>query len=113
MSDEISMFIVLPNEPSGLKDLEKNFTKLNLSRLLTGSITDISLTLPKFKVESKLDLKAPLIGLGLKDIFEDSADLGGILSGDAPPLKVSKIVQKAFIEVNEEGSEAAAATGKS
>ncbi|XP_063995364.1 antitrypsin-like isoform X2 [Diachasmimorpha longicaudata] len=111
ISDGISMFIVLPNEPSGLKDLEKNLAKLDLNRLLAGTICKVNLSLPKFKVQSKLDLKAPLNDLGLKEIFEDSADLSGILSGDAPNLKVSKIVQKAFIEVNEEGSEAAAATG--
>ncbi|XP_015122619.1 leukocyte elastase inhibitor isoform X2 [Diachasma alloeum] len=111
ISDGISMFIVLPNEPSGLKDLQQNLTKLDLNRLLSGSLVKVNLSLPKFKVESKLDLKAPLSDLGLKDIFEDSADLTGILSAEAPHLKVNKIVQKAFIEVNEEGSEAAAATG--
>ncbi|XP_011312510.1 serpin B3 isoform X2 [Fopius arisanus] len=111
ISDDISMFIILPNDRSGLKDLEKNLTKLDLNLLLAGSMSEVSLTLPKFKVASKLDLKAPLLDLGLKDIFEESADLSGITSGDSTSLKVSKIVQKAFIEVNEDGSEAAAATG--
>lgn len=48
--------------------------------------------------------------MGVKEIFENSADFGNIT--DSERLKVSKVIQKAFIEVNEEGSEAAAVTGK-
>lgn len=48
--------------------------------------------------------------MGITEIFENTADLPGILKG--PPVKVNKIVQKSYIEVNEEGSEAAATTGK-
>lgn len=47
--------------------------------------------------------------MGLKSMFEDTADLSGITN---VPVKISKVMQKAFLEINEEGSEAAAATGK-
>lgn len=47
--------------------------------------------------------------LGLHSMFEDNADFGNLTK---EPVKISKILQKAFIEVNEEGSEAAAATGQ-
>lgn len=65
--------------------------------------------LPKFKLEESYDLKSDLSAMGLLDIFDSAkADLSG-MSG-AHDLFLSKIVHKAFVEVNEEGTEAAAAT---
>lgn len=52
-----------------------------------------------------------IVQLGMGEMFSDNANLSGLLES-AEPLKVSDVVHKAFIEVNEEGSEAAAATGK-
>lgn len=104
------MIIILPNEVTGLRNIEEGINKIKFERLLSGEQYEIDLFIPKFKIESKIDLKNSLNKLGMKKMFEDSANFTGII--DSPALKVSKIVQKAFIEVNEEGSEAAAATGK-
>nr|XP_012147539.1 PREDICTED: antichymotrypsin-2-like isoform X12 [Megachile rotundata] len=106
--DELSMVIILPNEINGLAEVEKKLQNTNIKDILNeGYVRDVHLYLPKFKVESKMELKEPLCKLGLTDMFTPRANFSGI--ADAP-LMVSKVVQKAFIEVNEEGSEAAAAT---
>jgi len=65
--------------------------------------------MPKFKLETNYDLKPPFQKMGMKDAFGGAADFSGMgwLKGD---LWISQIKHKAFVEVNEEGTEAAAAT---
>ena len=71
--------------------------------------SEVMLSLPKFKIESSLDLKPPLTQLGMGIIFGAGlANFTGIHSSGK--LYVSKASQKTFMEVNEEGTEAAAAT---
>lgn len=106
--DEFSMIIILPNEIDGLAQVEENLKGKNLGDVLNGDKIEVTLLLPKFKIESSIDLSQSLTKLGLGGIFENNANFSGISD---VPLKVSKAIQKAFIEVNEEGSEAAAATG--
>ncbi|XP_078044374.1 serine protease inhibitor 3/4 isoform X4 [Augochlora pura] len=106
--DSMSMLIILPNEVNGLAEVEKKMQNINLNYILNqGSVQDVKLYLPKFKIESKIELNSPLKKIGLTDMFTSRANFSGIADAD---LVVSKVVQKAFIEVNEEGSEAAAAT---
>ncbi|XP_057318329.1 serpin A11-like [Microplitis mediator] len=107
-SEAISMFIILPDKHSGLRDVENRIHNINFSSL-EGPKREVALHLPKFKIESKLDLKPILRNMGITEMFEDSADFTGIM--EDTQLKVSKVFQKAFIEVNEEGTEAAAVTG--
>ncbi|XP_057318337.1 uncharacterized protein LOC130663233 [Microplitis mediator] len=109
-SDSISMFIILPNQIKGLKKIESNLHEINFKDLHNRRSMEITLLLPKFKVESRFELQNTLSKMGVKEIFEDSADLRGI--AEPAQLKVSKVFQKAFIEVNEDGSEAAAVTIK-
>lgn len=74
---------------------------------------DTFLTMPKFKIASEYMLKKELIELGLETAFDPSnAKLQGFNENlDTKSLFIDEIIQKAFIEVNEEGTEAAAATG--
>ncbi|VDM82998.1 unnamed protein product [Strongylus vulgaris] len=66
------------------------------------------LTVPKMKVETDYKLKEALIKMGIDDMFSDEADLSGIVK--SPKLKVSDAAHKAIIEVDEEGTTAAAAS---
>ncbi|CAG5093853.1 Similar to SERPINI1: Neuroserpin (Gallus gallus) [Cotesia congregata] len=108
-SDSISMFIILPTEMNGLKACERHLHEINFKDLHRDRARiEVELRLPKFKIESEFQLQDTLVKMGVKEIFENSADFGNIT--DSERLKVSKVIQKAFIEVNEEGSEAAAVT---
>lgn len=68
----------------------------------------LSLKMPKFKTESAIDLKEKLIAMGMPSAFTGSADFSGMTG--SKDLLVQEVVHKAFIDVNEEGTEAAAAT---
>ena len=71
---------------------------------------DVEVHLPKFKLEIKYKLNSLLESLGMTDIFSQvKADLSGI--SPVKGLFVSKVIHKSYVEVNEEGTEAAVATG--
>lgn len=106
--NELSMIIIVPHEVNGLKTVQENLYRVNLSQSVQqSSARDVDLFLPKFKIESTLNLEETLKKLGMTKMFENGADFSGIAD---VALKISNVCQKAFIEVNEEGSEAAAAT---
>ncbi|XP_005526514.2 PREDICTED: leukocyte elastase inhibitor isoform X1 [Pseudopodoces humilis] len=113
---ELSMFILLPRDTeedsTGLQKMEKRLTLEMLQDWTCPEnlyYTDVHVRLPKFKLEESYDLKSDLVAMGLLDVFDSGkADLSG-MSG-ARDLFLSTVVHKAFVEVNEEGTEAAAAT---
>ncbi|XP_039890800.1 leukocyte elastase inhibitor-like isoform X1 [Simochromis diagramma] len=115
VGEELSMFILLPKESSGpLLKLEKELTQERLNewtdRKNMSTRSEVVLHLPKFKLEEDYKLNDPLAKLGMKDVFcAGRADLSG-MNGDGG-LFLSTVAHKAFVEVNEEGTEAAAATG--
>lgn len=110
----MSMVILLPHEVDGLIKLERLLTpeRLNewLSDLDKQSVRKMVLQIPKYKLETKYDLIPSFKNLGMNDAFEGGvADFRGMgwPKGD---LWIAQIKHKAFVEVNEEGTEAAAAT---
>uniref|UniRef100_A0A3Q3JYD9 Serpin domain-containing protein n=1 Tax=Monopterus albus TaxID=43700 RepID=A0A3Q3JYD9_MONAL len=117
VDEELSMFILLPKLSADGSDpllkLEKAQTQEKLSewtkRENMDVHIDIVLYLPKFMLEEDYDLTDPLSKLGMTDVFSEAkADLSGMKGKRG--LFLSTVAHKAFVEVNEEGTEAAAAT---
>ncbi|XP_054577541.1 leukocyte elastase inhibitor-like [Eptesicus fuscus] len=112
---ELSMVILLPDdiedEATGLKKIEDQLTLEKLHEWTKPKnlrSTEVKVHLPRFKLEESYNLNSHLASLGIEELFTTRADLSGM--SRARDLFVSKIVHKSFVEVNEEGSEAAAAT---
>jgi serpin B len=115
VGERLSMVILLPNPVDGLADLESRLTPENLENWLSSlhGVDDYSLGfevwLPKFKMSSEFKLKEVLSNMGMPAAFSDRvADFSGINSKES--LALSEVVHKTFVDVNEEGTEAAAAT---
>ncbi|XP_067434653.1 serpin peptidase inhibitor, clade B (ovalbumin), member 1, like 3 isoform X4 [Thunnus thynnus] len=112
---ELSMLIFLPNEmedsSTGLEKMEKELTYDNFVEWTRPDMMDeieVQVGLPRFKMEEKYDMKEVLMSMGMVDAFTIS-DFSGM--SPANNLVLSKVIHKAFVEVNEEGTEAAAASG--
>jgi serpin B len=109
--NEVSMLLILPKRAEALSHVEECFAADNLEKCTAEMRRrEVNVFLPRFKVESTFaSLKKHLASLGLTDAFSDQlADFSGI---SEQPLYISDVAHKAFVEVNEEGTEAAAATG--
>lgn len=110
--DELSMVVLLPDESSDLTVVEKALTYEKL-RAWTNPETltesKVQVFFPRLKLEESYDLETVLQSLGMTDAFEETkADFSGMTSKKNVP--VSKVAHKCFVEVNEEGTEAAATT---
>ncbi len=107
--NELSMLVLLPEKADGLAALEQALT---LARLETWTRQlrqrEVNVFLPKFKMTAKFELSRIMAALGMKDAFSGNADFSG-MDGQRD-LFISAILHKAFVDVNEEGTEAAAAT---
>uniref|UniRef100_G3VJ12 Serpin B6 n=2 Tax=Sarcophilus harrisii TaxID=9305 RepID=G3VJ12_SARHA len=109
---QMDMVILLPDENTDLKMLEQGLTPEKLTDWLKPERmerTEVGVYLPRFKLEENLDIENILKKLGMSDAFDMfKADFSGISSGK--DLFLSNVLHKAFVEVKEEGTEAAAAT---
>ncbi|KFV82936.1 Serpin B6 [Struthio camelus australis] len=116
VDNELSMIILLPDAiqdgSTGLESLERELTYEKLMEWINPEMmdyTEVKVSLPRFKLEENYDLKPILSSMGMPDAFDlMKADFSGISSGNE--LVLSEVVHKSFVEVNEEGTEAAAAT---
>lgn len=108
----LSMVILLPETVDGLPALEKQLTPQGLKELVEKldkqRVQEMELFMPKFKLETSYDLVGSFLKMGMKDAFDNTADFSGM--GWPKDLWISQIKHKAFVEVNEEGTEAAGAT---
>jgi serpin B len=110
MGYDLAMYVFLPDPGSNPVKLLQIMNGDNWRRVTMPGFSerDGVVVLPKFKLENMLELNAPLKALGMKTAFNDKADLSGMFSD---PHHISEVRQKAFVEVSEEGTEAAAVTG--
>ena len=108
-ADKLSMLVILP-DTGKFTDFEKSLTPAQLDTILKNlDSATLNLSLPKFKYTSSLALVDTLQKMGLKDAFNPSAaDLSGM--DGTRNLSISSVLHKAYVNVDENGTEAAAAT---
>lgn len=110
------LVILLPRQLDGLAALEQRLTAANLARWLAGlDAQDVRLSVPRFKAAARCDLAATLTSLGLRSAFNPApppargaADFSGIDGQQG--LYIGKVIHQTYIDVDESGTEAAAAT---
>nr|AAD09285.1 putative serpin [Hyphantria cunea]AAD40672.1 serpin [Hyphantria cunea] len=111
LGNKFSMYIIVPNDLSGMPHVMSN---INVLRTEMNNLREhyVDITLPKFKFDYTSQLGGILKELGIRDAFEDTASFPGIARGQylSERIKISKVLQRSGIEVNELGSVAYAAT---
>lgn len=107
--NKYSMIIMLPRSPYDNVDIISNLNSQNWNGWLDGFVArDMLLYLPRFKFETEKNLNEALSALGMGVAFSDDADFSGISS--QMDLLINEVKHKTYIEVDEEGTEAAAVT---
>ena len=108
VGNTLAMTIVLP-DPGRLADVEALVAERDWSEVLdTPSHERLELHLPRFTVRAGARLREVLVALGMPTAFTDDADFSGLTVDE--PLKISEVLHEAFVAVDEQGTEAAAAT---
>jgi serine protease inhibitor len=109
---DVSMVVIAPNRHDGLAAIEQKLNAANLTRWV-GQLKDrtANIYLPRFKQETSYDLVETLTEMGMKHAFDETrADFSGMSDSASDPIYLSMVKHKAFVEVNETGTEAAAVT---
>jgi serpin B len=107
--NQLSLIVFLPKDVDGLGAVEGQFSADRLQDWLTKAKKyEVDTFLPKFKVTAQFKLKPMLTAMGMGRAFSDAADFSGIRTAEA--LKIDDVLHKAFIDLHEKGTEAAAAT---
>ena len=110
--DELSMIVVLPDEADGLPALEARIGAEFEDWVDTLSESEVTLALPKVEMRWELELSTALEALGMPSAFDETADLTGIAEGpEVGHLYIDGVYHQAYVKIDEEGTEAAAATG--
>lgn len=117
---ETEMVVLLPAKAGELERLESSLTAATFDEWLAklaGRTATVDVTIPKFKMASRFELNGPLMELGMRTPFSNDSDFSGLKVVNAASndeedwnLKIDKVVHQAFVEVEEKGTEAAAAT---
>jgi len=107
-SGDVSMLVLLPGKVDGLAGLEDKLSAEALAAWIgrLGKV-EVRVSVPKFRMTRKCKLGKKLRAMGMVSAFKGSANFSGITPGE---LWISEVLHKAFVDVNEEGTEAAAAT---
>lgn len=109
-SPELALYIILPDKINGLSDIENRMDSGMLRELFDGLQEQrVNLFIPKYKLEETLNVNDLLKHMGMGEAFTDKADFSGITGNR--DLKIDKVIHKTFLDIDEKGTEAAAATG--
>ncbi|MBW2010870.1 MAG: serpin family protein, partial [Deltaproteobacteria bacterium] len=110
VGEDLSMLVLLPKKVDGLTELENKLTTDNLKKWTRHlGEREVRVFLPKFEMTSAFRLDKTLALMGMPDAFSMNADFSGM--DGTQKLNISAVIHKAFIAVDEQGTEAAAATG--
>jgi serpin B len=108
IGNQVSMLVLVPDQGK-FEEFEDQFSIEELNHILDGlSYSPVLLTFPRFEFETEISLASTLSAMGMPTAFSDAADFSGMTG--AKDLFISDVFHKAFVSVNEEGTEAAAAT---
>ncbi|XP_059225870.1 antichymotrypsin-2-like [Stomoxys calcitrans] len=108
---DLSMLVLLPKSRNGLAQMEEKLKTISLNELVKRMYTtEVIVDFPKFRSEFSVTLNDALQKLGMRRMFSGDANFSRMLQS-SENLSISTVVHKAFIEVNEIGTEAAASTG--